>query len=201
MTEASHGDDAWKEIALVSIAAQAGADIPFGTLIETIDVDLGEKQIDGVALVNGGRIDSFTPETDTVITFEAYPIYAGTDSTATSGEGFFDLLHEADTTDPLKISNSRDRTKYRIAIMFCNADSITNAATAVSTAIVAKRYVFADGYFVSVKPSFTDKILKYTVAFKLSPFDKSNKSKILFESTKSTTSLTALASYTSTVKW
>jgi len=197
-------EDAWMETCLVSIAAQAGTDIPFQALTETVDIDLGEKDIEGVPLVNGGRVTKWTPEGDTSITLEAYPLEAGNDdiSAATAGTGFFDLLHVEDTSQPAVITNSRTRNKYRIAIMWTDDTAVTNAASAVATtASTAMRVTAANGYITSVKPSFTDGILKFTIVFKVAAFTKAAAGQILMESCDATASLTALQSYTTTVKW
>lgn len=196
--------DAWMETCLVSIAAQSGTDIPFQALTETVDLDLGEKDIEGVPLVNGGRIAKITPEGDTSITLEAYPVEAGNEdiSAATSGAGFFDLLHSEDTSQPLSITNDRTRNKYRIAIMWTDLTSVTNASSAVATTTAtALRFVAADGFITSVKPSFTDGVLKFTVTFKVPAFNKAASGLIKMESCDSTASMAALASYTSATKW
>ena len=197
-------EDAWMETCLVSIAAQSGTDIPFQALTETVDIDLGEKDIEGVALVNGGRVTKFTPEGETTITLEAYPLEAGNDdiSAATVGTGFFDLLHSEDTAQPVAITNTRARSKYRMAIMWTDDTTVTNAASAVATtAMAAMRVTAANGYITSVKPSFTDGVLKFTIVFKVAAFTKDGAGQILMESCDATAGLTALQSYTSTVKF
>ena len=67
----------------------------------------------------------------------------------------------------------------------------------------ALRVVASDGYFTSVKPSMTDGIVKFTVTYKVPPFDSSGTANVKIESVagSTTATLTALASYTSTVKW
>jgi len=198
--------DAWSELALVAVAAQSGTDVPFHAKTETIDIDMGDKDFETMAMVSGGRIVKFTPETETTVTLECYPLEAGSGdiSAATSGTGFFDLLHQEDTGQGYQISNSRLRSKYRLAIMW--TDSTTTYAAGAITAPTnqALRFVAADGYFISTKPSFTDGILKWTVKFKVPPFDASGNSNIKVESvysTSTTYTLTALGTYSSTTKW
>lgn len=195
--------DAWMEKCLVSIAAQSGTDIPFQALTETVDIDTGEKDIEGMALVNGGRVTKITPEGDTSITLEAYPVEAGSGdiSAATAGAGFFDLLHAEDTTEPTVITNTTARSKYRLAVLWTEDTTVTNASSAITGASTALRFVGANGYITSVKPSFTDGILKFTIVFKVAAFTKAGASQIMMESTDGTASMTALQSYTSTVKW
>ena len=79
--------DAWMETALIGISIIGSEEVQFSSIVETADFDIGEKDIEGLALVNGGRVTKHTPEGDSSITFEVYPLQAG------AGEGFFDLLH------------------------------------------------------------------------------------------------------------
>lgn len=197
--------DTWSETALVAITVQAGADIAFHTLTETVDIDIGAKDFDVIATLAGGRLVKFTPQEPTTITLEAYPVEAGTDSGST-GKGFFDLMNTQDTSQPVVIEVDRVRTKYRLAIMWTDDSSITDAAAQVVAGPAgndALRVVGADGFFTSVKPSFTDGVLKFTVMYKVPPFDKSGTANIKIESVTgaTTATMTALASYTSSVKY
>lgn len=194
-------DDGWLETAKISIAAQGGSNVSFASLTETVAISGGVKAIEGIPLLNGGRLTKFTPETDTEVTFEAYTRDAGTD-TGTTGKGFFDLLHTADTTQPVVVTNSRTRNKYRVAIMWTDAN--VDATGAVSTPTnEAMRFVGADGYFESVEQSFTDGVLKATVKFKVPAFDKSGSSNVKWESITGTgtSTLTALTAYSALTKW
>lgn len=199
--------DTWSEVAKISIAAQAGADVQFAALTETIDIDIGDKDFDVISILSGGRLVKFTPEEPTEITLEAYPVQAGNAAAAYggTGTGFFDLMHSADTSQPTTISVDRVRTKYRVAIMWTTDTVSTTYAESqqVSPANACLRVVAADGYFTSVKPSFTDGVLKFTVKFKVPPFDKSASANVKMESLDGTTTatLTALASYSSSTKW
>jgi len=197
-------NDIWSETALIAIAAQGGANVKFACMTETVDIDLGDKDFDVIAGLCGSRMIKFNPQDVTTVTLEAYPLQAGTESAATSGTGFFDLMHTADTTQPISISVDRARNPYRIAIMWTDKTSETDASAAITTpANTAMRFVAAGGYFTSVKPSFTDKVLKFTVTYKVPPFDSSGSANVKLESVagSTTATLTALASYTSTTKW
>lgn len=199
--------DTWSEVAKVAIAAQSGTDAHFDSITETIDIDIGDKDFDVISTIAGGRLVKFTPQEPTTITLEAYPVEAGTSATSAplSGTGFFDLLNSADTSQPILVSTDRVRNKYRLAVMWTtNTVSTTYAESqVVSPADSCLRVVASDGYFTSVKPSFTDGVLKFTVTFKVPPFDKSGTSNIKIESLdgSSTATLTALASYSSTTKF
>jgi len=194
--------DSWSELAKVAITAQSGSDVAFQSITETVDMDIGEKGFDVIATLSGGRLVKFTPQEPTEITLEAYPVDAGTDS-GTTGKGFFDLMNSADTTQPVSVSSDRTRTKYRIAIMWTDSTAAGAASAVVTPTNQALRVVASDGYFTSVKPSFTDGILKFTVTYKVPPFDSAGSANVKVESISGSTTatMTALASYTSTVKW
>ena len=196
--------DTWSEVAKVAIAAQAGSDVHFDAITETVDIDIGEKGFDVMNTLAGGRLVKFSPQEPTTITLEAYPVEAGTD-TGTTGEGFFDLMNTADTSQPVTISSDRTRNKYRLAVMWSDDVASTTYAESqiVSPTNACLRVVAADGYFTSVKPSFTDGVLKFTVTYKIPAFDKSGNANLKIESVdgSATATLTALASYTSSTKW
>ncbi len=196
-------DDAWMETCLIAISIAAGSDIQFAALTETIEFDIGEKDIEGVPLVNGGRVTKWTPEGDSTITFEAYPLQAGTDTGAV-GKGFYDLMHSVDSAVPIRVTNDRDRDKYRVLVLWTNDPSPTTAQGSTANTFSAFRIGMADGHFTSVKPSFTDGILKFTVMFKVTAFDKSGTGNVMMESCAGTTAgdvLPAVASYTSSAKF
>lgn len=196
-------NDGWMETCLIGISKIGGSDIQFAALTETVDFDIGEKDIEGVALVNGGRITKWSPEGDSSITFEAYPLEAGT-QTGTTGNGFFDLLHSVDASTPLRISNDRNRDKYRVLVMWTNDSGVTTAQSITTDTHSALRIGMADGHFTSVKPSFTDGILKYTITYKVVAFDKAGNSNIMMEScagADGTDILPAIASYTTSAKF
>lgn len=198
--------DTWSEVALVSISAQSGTDVPFQAITETVDIDIGDKDFDVIATLAGGRLVKFTPQEPTSITLEAYPVEGGTAGVATNttgGTGFFDLLHTLDNTQPLQISLDRTRTKYRLVVLWTDASSITACGQVICPTNYALRVCAADGYFTSIKPSFTDGVLKFTVTYKVAPFDKSAAANVKVESVGGTATITlsALASYTSTTKW
>ena len=122
-------DDAWMEVCLIAISKAGGSDLQAAGETMTVDFDIGEKDIEGIPLVNGGRMTKWTPEGDSSITFEAYPLEAGTD-TGTTLKGFYDLMHTVDAVVPIRITNDRNRDKYRVLVLWTNdpsASPILNA--------------------------------------------------------------------------
>lgn len=194
--------DTWSETAFVSITVQGGSAVEFMTITETLDIDIGDKEFDVIATLAGGRLVKFNPQEPTTITLEAYPVEAGVDS-GTTGKGFFDLMNTADSSQPLGIPVDRIRTKYRMSILWTDKAGATSGEEALVTVSTESglRILAADGFFVSAKPSFTDGILKWTVKFKVPPFDKSGTANIEIESTDGTANMDAPAGYTSSVKF
>jgi hypothetical protein len=194
--------DMWSETALVAISAPAGSDVQFMTITETLDIDIGDKDFDIVATLAGGRLVKFNPQAETTITFEAYPVEAGTD-TGTEGKGFFDLLNTSVATQPISVLVDHTRTKHRVIITWTDDATVTTAEGLIALVNTASglRIVAADGYFTSAKPSFTDGQLKWTVMFKVPAFDKNASANVKVESTDGTADLIAVPSYTSSTKF
>lgn len=203
MTAAVQNSDAWMEECLVAISKVGGSDVQFASVTETIDFDIGDKDIEGKPLVNGGRITKWNPEGDSTVTLEAYPLFANTRADAV-GKGFFDLLHSSDASVPSRIINDRNRDKYRCLFLFTNDPTVSTAQAITTETYSALRIGMADGHFTSVKPSFTDGELKFTVMFKCAAFDKSGDGNIMMEScegSNGTDILPAIASYTTSAKF
>lgn len=197
---ATYNKDAWLEEANVAITVQAGSDVEFDTLTETVDIDTGEKDFDTIANIAGGRIIKFTPEGETTVTLEAYPVEAGTAS-GTTGKGFFGLLNAEDTTQPLEIPTTTTRNKIRLAVLWTDSTTVTTACAQIPNGSNAIRFVGADGYITSAKASFTDNIQKWTITAKFPAFDKSGNACVQWESTDNTATLSALAGYTTATKF
>lgn len=196
------------ETCLIAISKVDGSDVQFAGITETVDFDIGEKDIEGVAITNGGRVAKWTAEGDSTITFEAYPLEAGTLTSATGGKGFFDLMHSVNEngadTDPIRVLNDHNRDKYRVLVLWTNDPTVSTAQAITTETYSAMRIGMADGHFTSVKPSFTDGILKFTVTFKTPAFDKSGASNVMMEScagSSATDILPVIASYTASAKF
>lgn len=259
-------EDAWMEECLIGISKIDGQEVQFASITETSDFDIGEKDIEGIALNNGGRVTKWNPEGDSSITFEAYPLEAG------AGDGHFDLLHAdnvivnsttdsttsnklvdstvnfttlgvaagdkvRNTTDdtetvvtavdnattlsisadimvsgedyiitnsPYRVVNSRTRDKYRVLVLWTDKTAAVRANEAIANTFSAIRIGYAEGRFTSVKASFTDGVLKFTIIFKCAAFDKAGVGNIMIESCAAgggSDALPAIADYTSSNKF
>lgn len=192
--------DTWSETALLGITKLDGSANQFATIIETVSGSGGVKDFESIASLAGGRLKRFSPQEDIEISIEGYAVEVGTDAAGTAN-GFMDLLHgglNSDTTQPLKISSDKDRSEYQMVILWTDDTSITAAESAVNLNQNGKRFVFKNGHFTNVEWEMAgDKVLKYTLTYKVTPFDKSGSSNIDYESTDGTATMTAVASYTS----
>jgi len=186
--------DAWRETCLISIAAKGGSDVEFASATETVDIDTGDKDFDVIANLAGGRIEKWTPEAETVITFEGYFLSLDT----ASNKGIQQLFHTTranwDTTQPLEVSGSRERDLFRVVILWTNDPTATSAAGSTGAAD-SLRLIIENARLISAKTAFTDGILKTTFKFKVVPFQKDGTSNIRWQSAEGT-ALAALGAYT-----
>lgn len=198
-------EDAWMETCLIEVQRQGDTEaLNMAGITETIDFDIGEKDIEGIPMVSGGRVTKWSPEGDTSLTIEGYPLQAGTIDSATTGTGFTDLLHTQDTTVPIRVVNTRNRDKHRVLVMWTNDSTATTAASITAADASALRIGIAEARCTSAKWSFTDDILKCTAIFKCAAFDKSGSGNVLVESAAGGSApdlVPAIAAYTSANKF
>lgn len=136
--------DAWQRHAYISIESSSTVKMQYEALTSSINIEIGERAVDIIELLNMGQIMKFGPVGMTTITLEGYPMYAGTADTsgATRGtpkggkaEGYFELFASSghvDTAQPLAISMTNNATRYRIAILLTNDAVVTGTASASS---------------------------------------------------------------------
>lgn len=189
--------DAWTESCHIAITDTSNSIIKLEALTETVDIDEGEKDMEGTPILNGGRVIKFTPEGDTTVTLEAYPTEAGTMAWAATpdGKGFWDLKDTVDSIEPISIAADHTRTRYRLAVLWTDDTTVTSAQDSTTATAYAMRWSGANGYITAVKPSFTDGILKFSVTFKVTPFNKAATANITRESTKHGTALPSLVAF------
>jgi len=199
----------WSETALVTLNIQGVAqNFHMACMTESIEIDAGEQGFESIATVCGSRITKFNPEEDTTITLEAYPLEAAFNEGASGDvDGVWNLLYGAQTVTggAVSFSNAIDRRPVRLVFRW-TVESGVDAEDVLTGDQQNLRIAFADGYITSAKPSFSDKIMKVTMEFKFSPYDRDGTGNFLFESIDGsgatpTNDLTALANYTSTVKF
>jgi len=182
--------DSWTEVALINLN-DGTTDMSINAITETIDISQGDKPVDHIATLSGGRLRKISPEEDTEITFEGYPIAIG-DKDATSQDGLDLFFHGGtDTVAPFSVSSSLTRTVFTVTIMWTDGTA-TSATNSITSGNYALRYNFANCDMTSCKPSFTDGILKATYTFKCAPRNKTGTSNITVESTDGTVSMATI---------
>lgn len=195
---------AWGEECLITITEVGGTDYKYQVILETADIDQGDRDIEGIATLGGARVVKFTPEADTSITLEGYALEATTpdDAATGAGRGFFGHFWGATSADPQQLSATRVRNKHRIVILWTDDTSMTQAEAALSSVTCqGLRFIAADGYVTSLKTSYTDGILKFSMTMKFTPYDGAASACLRVESTEAANTLAALNSYTSSTKW
>jgi len=188
--------DKWSETAIITIAPQGGANIDLSPIIDSIDEDLGDKEVEYTANLKGGRSEKFVPEEVTTITFEGYPVTIETAPALAEHVGVLQLFHNTrgnwDTTQPMTIDCSRNREKYGLAIVWTNDTTMTSATGSNSIGNTAERTIFLNCRLVSLKMAFTDGELKTTWKVKVAPFSKGGNPNIRFQSSNGTDSSSSL---------
>ena len=191
---------AWSETCLISITPKnltgaGGTEVQFAAMTETVDIDQGDKDIEQIPNLKGGRMVKKVPQDITTITFEGYPI--GIDHAGGKGVSqFFNVATgDFDTTEPLVTASSIGRTIFRVCILWTDDTTVTAASGAVTAAKAGYRFSVVNAYMTSMKPSYTDGILKVTFAFKVPAFNKQGTAQIREESTETTTAMVVLSTY------
>jgi len=186
---------AWSETCLISLASQNGAWVSYAGVTETVDIDRGDKDIETVANLTGGRHVKKVPEGDTTVTFEAYPVGIGV-AGGTNG-GFSQFLNRTyDTSEPLTSVNTLYRNKMAVSVLWTNDTTAASGSAGVVSASEGYRFYAKNGYVTSVKPSFTDGILMFTVQIKFPAYNVSGTGNIQEDSCDNTAAMTAIAPYT-----
>lgn len=190
----AYPEDAWQEFCLIDIQEKGGANYQFAGITEDITaMDWGEKDVEGIALANGGRVVKRTPMTDESITFKCYPL-----SAELSQNGIVQWMHpqgtaisDASVVEPIAVANTNFRRKHRVVLLWASElpATPTGAATATTGTDAAYRMQIFNAYLTSYKPSFDDKIMSAEMTFKWAPFQKDGTRNKIEESTSGTSAV------------
>lgn len=195
--------DAWQRDCLIEVSdGTTVVDIEAST--ETVDIDMGERDIDKIDLLNLGQIPKFGSVGITTVTFEGYVQQAGT-SSSKAATGFFDMFASnpaIDASGELDVDMSNTLTRYRVTILWTNDADATGAEEEIDSGDKALRFAMADCFCTSCKTGYTDGVLKQTLTFKGTAFNKSAAARIKMESCTASETLTSMGNYTAgTVPW
>ena len=207
MTISATGDwDAWQRQCLIEIS-DGTTIMTLHAITETIDIDIGERDLDVINLLNLGQIAKHGAGVGiTTITLEGYCLEAGSIA-AGAATGFWDFFAQKpamDVAEPQTNSLTVDATRFRVTVLWTNETTASAASGEIAAAQKAKRFVIADCFCTGCKESFTDGILKTTLSFKGSAFNKSASARVKMESHDATGAvvLSALGNYTpGTTPW
>lgn len=180
--------EAWNELALINLN-DGTTDSSIHAITESIEITVGGKPMESIPTLSGGRLIKITPEEDTEITFEGYPIGIG-DKDATTQDGLDLFFHGgSDSAAPFSVSSSLTRTVFTVTIMWTDGTA-TSATNSVPSGDYALRYNFANCYMINCKPTMsTTEPVKATWTFKCAPRNKAGTSNITIESTDGTASM------------
>jgi len=174
MTAGDVAPDAWKEVFLLDLIDSDDNVIQFEGLTEDITgFDLGEKDIEGIALVNGGRVVKFTPMTDESFTIKVYPVSAGIsgEAAATGTQQLFHKQSTPDTTQPIVVVNTITRQQF--GLVFLRATILpASASTLPAVNVVCRRTEVINAYMTKDSISWDDKMESAEIMFKWAPFNK-----------------------------
>lgn len=176
--------ESYQEVALLSIKTSAATQ-NFALITESIELTTGDKNVEGIATMSGGRIMKWTPEGDTEITFKCYPVGAGR-LADTDSNGFWQTFQPQATaidTYPQNVSVSRFRNTYSVAMMWSRSLP-ANAFAATTTSDSAFRTILRNAWVTKYKESFTPSDgLSADVTIVCPPFAKDGSVNITKEST------------------
>ena len=200
MAITTYGDyDAWQRHALISVD-DGTTSVELHAKTNSISLEIGERSVDIIELLNMGQIMKYGPVGLTTVTFEGYVLEAGT-AAAGAITGVWDIFADIpakDTSQPLAISISNNVTRYRVSVLFTNDSAADQGSDSVTSGAGYKgmRFVMADCCCTSNPYDFTDGVMKYTLTFKGRAFSSAAAALIKLESGKDTTPITALGTYT-----
>lgn len=199
--------EAWSDCAKVTITAQAGTNVDweYYTLTESIDIDEGERPIETQAVLCGGRVTRTLPQEDSTVTLKLYPVHAWNPIADGAGTGVAEVFYDTKTiieaSKQYDISNaSGTRAKYRVAILWTDDTTETEATSAMSKDSLALRFVCRNAYATKVTSSFGagGTLFSQDLVFTVPAQTKAGSANIMWQSTTSdaTADLAALIDYT-----
>ena len=202
--------DVFTEVCHVSLATPGKGELLMEARTESVDIDLGEKGVEFLPTLKGGRLTKFTPMADSTITLECRFTQAGTAawpaaSTSKAGEGLYDIFQAEDGTQPLSYGlTSIARNMVRLTLAWVDAATLTGGAAlgTIVTTTTGLRMSFADGYITTIKPAMSaDDGLKFSITLKFPAVDSSAAACCQIDSCDSSAQISALSAYTTTTKF
>ncbi len=159
----SGSEDAWQVRALITVDDGSTA-VNIQSLSEDIEVDMPEREYDKIDLLDDNQMPKHGGLGLCTITINGYTLEAGT-ITAGTATGWFDIYAEApdkngsgsSLSQPIAVTISNVRTRYRVAILLTNDGAATAGTSAVTSGntYAGKRVILADCVCTKGGPSGT----------------------------------------------
>lgn len=178
--------DMWQEVFLFSIEILDGSEIQYAGITEDITTfpDL-TKDVEGVALANGGRRMKWTPQGDLEFTVKVTPIDCKIGAAGVAQ--LFNPQATADATDPIKVLGTRTRNPHQIIFTWAeDAEDLTTAGTETTADKQAYRFTAKNCYMTKYQLNSDDKNITAEITFKCAPFGRTGNANYKEESTEST---------------
>ncbi len=203
-------EDAWQVRALISVDDGTSV-MTINTLSEDVEIDIPERELDKIDLLSDNQITKHGGLGLCTITINGYTLQAGSILTGVA-TGYWDIFAEKpvkDAADPITVTISNVKTRYRVSILLTNdtAATVGSAAVTSGATYAGKRIVLADCFCTKGGPSGTmsaNDPAKDILVFKGIAIDKAGAGNLKIESIALATvaALPALASYVpGTTKW
>ena len=189
----SGSEDAWQVRALITVDDGSTA-VNLQAISEDIEIDMPEREYDKIDLLDDNQMPKHGGLGICTVTINGYTLEAGT-ITAGAATGFFDIFAEGpdlngsgiSLSQPIAVTISNVRTRYRVAILLTNDTDATAGTSAVASATTkaGKRIILADcictkggfsGTFSANEPQ------KDTLVFKGIAINKAGNARIQVES-------------------
>lgn len=181
-------DASWQERAFVTLSKKgASSDIDFHGLMSEMSFSGGAKDVEGQALMNGGRLRQRSAQED----FEWSATLYMTGVSPSEGTGIAEWFHGSSDQKSSKSSvyeyeTSLTRDDFRIAVMFTNATTnasgsdLTSATDGVeaNSSNKAYRFIATDAQLTEYEQNFDDNVLEVEVTFVITPFDETGASNV-----------------------
>jgi len=191
--------EALQELALVSIQAKGGTAYQFAGIIEEVSPSIGDRDIEGIPLINGGRVVKKTPQADHELTLKIYPTDTRFSASKDLIQGFLAKDDGWDDSEPYSDANTHNQELFQVCIVWCNdATKITTANGTSTAGTQARRIVIKEMRMTSYKDSFDDKMVSAEVTFKAPAFTTSGAKTLDYQSCEDSgsTGLSAVSDYT-----
>ena len=155
-------------------------------------MDWGDRDIEGMPLVNGGRVVKCNPMGDESITLKVYDVDASID-TSNVANGVVQLMHPQATeytAQPVIVDNSIYRRKFGLIFLWSETLPATAGALPAESK-KAYRIQVINAYMTAFKPDYADKLKSAEITFKWPPFQKNASANKREESTDGSVQLAA----------